>query len=114
MLSTDVTKRDVGVNINEDGSATVVVWAPQAESIELKLEKSGQRIPLVKGVYGYWREVTQDIYDGDLYKFVIDGKLELPDPASLSQPGGVHGPSSVFNLKRFNWSDTDWKNIALN
>ena len=113
MLSTDVIKRDVGVNINEDGSATVVVWAPQAESIELKLEKSGQRIPLVKTLYGYWRQLTRDIYDGDLYKFVIDGKLELPDPASLCQPEGVHGPSSVFNLKQFGWSDNDWKNITL-
>ena len=113
MLSTDVIKRNVGININEDGSANVVVWAPQADHIELKLEKSDRCIPLEKASYGYWRKVIQDVHEGDLYKFVVDGTLELPDPASLSQPRGVHGPSSVFNLKQFDWSDYDWKNLTL-
>jgi maltooligosyltrehalose trehalohydrolase len=35
---------------------------------------------------------------GDRYKFVVDG-TEYPDPASLSQPEGVHGASQAIDIK---------------
>ncbi len=109
----DVSKRNVGININEEGLAGIVVWAPFAQNLQLKLEKSGKRIVLEKSSYGYWQQLTTDVKEGDQYKFVIDGTLELPDPASVNQPEGVHGPSAVFDLKRFDWSDNNWKNIPL-
>ena len=37
----------------------------------------------------------------------------IPDPASLSQPEGVHEASEVINLNDFDWTDDNWKNIPL-
>jgi maltooligosyltrehalose trehalohydrolase len=38
---------------------------------------------------------------------------DLPDPCSLSQPDGVHGPSRALDLKDFSWTDEHWKNHPL-
>ena len=35
----------------------------------------------------------------------------FPDPASLSQPEGVHGPSEAFDLHSFEWEDKSWKGL---
>ena len=43
----------------------------------------------------------------------MKGKQEFPDPTSLSQPEGVHGPSQAIDLREFEWSDDNWKNIPL-
>jgi maltooligosyltrehalose trehalohydrolase len=37
---------------------------------------------------------------GDLYRYVLDGSAELPDPCSRFQPEGVHGPSCVVEVPR--------------
>ncbi|HEY0898647.1 MAG TPA: malto-oligosyltrehalose trehalohydrolase, partial [Sphingobacteriaceae bacterium] len=47
---------------------------------------------------------------GDQYQFLLDGELR-PDPASLSQPEGVHGPSQAVDLQAFHWADDTWNNI---
>lgn len=109
----DVSKRNIGVNINDDGSANIRVWAPLAQKLELRLTSTSKRIPLKSQSYGYWQLSTDHIKEGDYYKFRIDDRVELPDPASLDQPEGVHGPSAVVDLKRFEWSDTEWKNFSL-
>ena len=46
---------------------------------------------------GNWKTETDQIRPGDLYKIVLDDK-EYPDPASLSQPEGVHGFSKAINI----------------
>ena len=48
-----------------------------------------------------------------MYEFLVDGDKEYPDPASLSQPGGVHGASKAIDVTEFPWTDRDWKNIPL-
>jgi maltooligosyltrehalose trehalohydrolase len=47
-----------------------------------------------------------------LYSYLLDGTATFPDPASRSQPQGVHGPSAIADPS-FSWSDADWKGIAL-
>ncbi|MCZ7525999.1 MAG: malto-oligosyltrehalose trehalohydrolase [Acidimicrobiia bacterium] len=44
---------------------------------------------------------------GNRYRYRLDGDRELPDPASCSQPEGVHGPSAVVDPE-FPWSDAGW------
>ena len=107
----DVSRRTIGINIQQDGTASVRVWSPLANSIGLKI--SGRKISLEKQDYGYWHLHTDEISLGDRYTFLIDEEKEYPDPASLSQPDGVHGPSVVVDLTRFTWSDKSWKNISL-
>ena len=39
----------------------------------------------------------------------MDGTPPRPDPRSAWQPGGVHGPSRVFDAAEFAWSDDGWR-----
>lgn len=113
MNSIDVQTRSLGVNFNADGIAEVLLWAPLADSAEIKLLKDNSLLPLEKKEYGYWKLKTDKIRPGDRYQFIINKEKKLPDPASLSQPIGVHAPSEAMDLKKFNWSDSSWNNIPL-
>lgn len=108
----DISKRSIGINFKE-GRATASVWAPQAKQVAIKLVKGGKVIPLQKGEWGYWQADQLPMQPGDTYKIVLDGEKELPEPASLSQPEGVHGPSQAVDLTTFKWSDRAWQNHAL-
>jgi maltooligosyltrehalose trehalohydrolase len=112
MSSIDINKRGIGINFS-NGVATAVIWAPLADQVALKLTKGGQVLPLQKDGWGYWRGTGLDLQPGDSYKVVLDGEKELPEPASLSQPEGVHGPSQALDLSVDSWIDRDWKNFPL-
>lgn len=108
--SEKILKRNIGVNFNTDQTASISIWSPEANRVELYIgEKS---IPLKKLDYGYWELVCETLKPGDSYSFLVDGK-KLPDPASLMQPEGVHGSSAAYDLKAFEWTDGDWKNKPL-
>jgi maltooligosyltrehalose trehalohydrolase len=104
--------RTIGVNFNEQGRAEIRVWAPLSEKVGLALRESKTTLPLNKEPYGYWRLQTDALHEGDRYKFVVDG-TEYPDPASISQPDGVHGASQAVNIKPFAWTDKQWNNLPL-
>ena len=63
--------------------------------------------------FGYWEKSVDRIEPGTRYKYMIDTGGSFPDPASLSQPEGVHGPSELIRLEDFNWTDEGWENIPL-
>lgn len=95
-----------------NGKANVTVWAPLKEKVELKVYgKQEWNLPLEKNEWGFWETQTDKLKPGDLYKFVINGDQAFPDPASLAQPQGVHGPSQVTD-SHFPWTDEHWKGIA--
>ena len=48
-----------------------------------------------------------------MYRVQLDNNSPSPDPTSLAQPGGVHGPSQALCLSSFAWSANDWNNIPL-
>ncbi len=104
--------RKLGINFNKEGKAVIVLWAPSAEKIELILANE-KRLELVMKEVGYWQLITDEIKEGSFYRFLLDGAAFLPDPASLLQPEGVHGPSEAIDLNNFIWSDLQWKNPPL-
>ena len=107
LQSIDLATRQIGVNFIAETGADVLVWCPAATSLELLLLPSHLQIPLEKDHFGYWSVKSNLLQPGDKYRFLIDGKKVRPDPASLSQPEGVHGPSQAIDLS-FNWSDQSW------
>jgi len=108
---TDIEKRTIGVNFAADGIATVRVWSPG--SAQVQLEVIGKKtILLQREDFGYWSVRTNEIKAGDIYRFVLDENRKFPDPASLSQPLGVHGPSEALVPDRFAWTDNDWNGIS--
>lgn len=111
MEAISINKRGIGVNFLDDGKASVIVWSPTANKVVLVVNE--EEIELNKKDYGYWENVTHKIKEGSRYKISVDDKDPLPDPASLSQPDGVHAQSEAINPANFNWSDGAWKNIPL-
>lgn len=87
-------------------SCDFAVWAPKAHTVELAL--ASRRVPLTRVEHGYFTGVVDEVAAGDRYRFVLDGRAELPDPASRAQPEGVHGPSAVVDLA-YDWTDASWR-----
>jgi maltooligosyltrehalose trehalohydrolase len=90
------------------------VWAPAARSVEVRLLSTPERLaPLEAGARGYHEAVVSGVPPGSLYVYRLDGATERPDPASRSQPQGVHGPSAVPSGRTFPWTDDGWTGLAL-
>jgi maltooligosyltrehalose trehalohydrolase len=94
-----------------DGRTEFLVWAPNAGSVELLLLED-RAVSMERLEHGYRRAFGEGAGPGTPYRFRLDGR-ELPDPASRSQPGGVHGPSEVVDPSTFEWSDGGWRGHAL-
>ena len=106
----DVKRKNIGLSFYQH-NWQLRVWAPEARQMQLKLEDSGAVFNLNQKELGYWELNTQEISDGDHYWLLADGK-QLPDPASVFQPDGIHGPSQAVVLN-FDRAESDWKNIPL-
>jgi maltooligosyltrehalose trehalohydrolase len=92
---------------------TFCVWAPLRQKVEVLIdESSAQRHTMTKDERGYWSVTVPSIVPGAAYWYRLDDSPLLPDPASRSQPNGVHGHSLVTD-PMFSWTDADWKGIPL-
>ena len=94
------------------GATAIKLWAPLARKAAL-IRNETETIPLALKEGGYWEAQSPTLKAGDRYRFSIDDKDPLPDPASLFQPEGVHGPSEVVDLGAWTWSDEKWQNPPL-
>jgi maltooligosyltrehalose trehalohydrolase len=102
-----------GLTFLDDSSACVILWAPVLQRPAVYLPEKNVTLPLTKWQRGYWQLITTEIKPGDLYQILTDDGRKLPDPASRSQPQGVHGPSQAIDLNEFEWSDEAWRNPLL-
>jgi maltooligosyltrehalose trehalohydrolase len=94
-------------------STTFRVWAPFEPELRLRVHGSGAAGEVRQGDCvsledegdGYRIAVVEGAVPGTRYRYVTGDGRELADPASHSQPSGVHGPSEVFDPGAFNWTD---------
>lgn len=107
-----LNKRNIGLNFNEKKEAVVKVWAPLAEKVAIKVEER-EPVLLQRESRGYFSVTTDAVIPGERYWFLLDDEKQLPDPASLAQPDGVHGASMAVDLQ-YAWNDISWINPALN
>jgi maltooligosyltrehalose trehalohydrolase len=85
----------------DDGGTTFRVWAPRPKRIELLI---GERRIALKDAGGGWREArVEGVGAGARYGYLLDGERRRPDPASRSQPDGVHALSEVVDARAFAW-----------
>ncbi len=90
-----------------------LVWAPSASQVDAHIiSPREQLLPLEKDTRGYHWANADGVEPGSLYLYRLDKSEELPDPASRSQPQGVHGPSRVVTSE-FPWDDLSWRGIPL-
>ncbi|HET8574310.1 MAG TPA: malto-oligosyltrehalose trehalohydrolase [Edaphocola sp.] len=111
MTSLNHKQKTLGIGFTR-GLAFVAVWAPFAETVDLYNESRHVKLKLQHSQNGYWQAVTEKIKPGDLYFFILNGK-KRPDPASLSQPMGIEGPSRAIDLHDYSWRDKEWKNPPI-
>ena len=66
---------------------------------------------------GYWQLDVPALPTGATYLYRLADSTEhfeeWPDPASRSQPHGVHGPSQTVDLASFAWTDQAWQSFDL-
>src|SRR5438045_9540685 len=82
--------------IPDDGGTHFRVWAPRAGSLSVKVD--GALFALTPESDGYFAGRVQGVRAGARYFYRFPDGRERPDPASLLQPQGVHGPSEVVDL----------------
>jgi maltooligosyltrehalose trehalohydrolase len=92
-----------------DGRAELRVWAPRAERLALRI--GGTERSLDDAGFGVFEAIVEALPGAD-YAYVVDG-VELPDPCSRWQPGGVRGPSRLLDPSAFEWTDDDWVPPAM-
>jgi maltooligosyltrehalose trehalohydrolase len=92
----------LGANLHPGGGLTFGVWAPRAERLGLEILPSAwgtlKRFVDLQRDGEIWRGELEGVRDGDLYELVLPDGRRRPDPRSLRQPDGVHGPSAVVDL----------------
>jgi maltooligosyltrehalose trehalohydrolase len=104
----------IGARYLGNGRCEFIVWAPFLNSVDLKIVSPGKlSFPMIKDEKGYWKISTEGVFSGTLYFYCLNGQRDRPDPASHSQPQGVHGPSEVVESDTFKWEDSGWKGIPL-
>ena len=99
-----------GVRLDDGGGATFRLWAPAAQRAEIAIETGGpapELHPAEADAQGWWECTVPHAAAGTLYRWRIDGRQLVPDPASRQNPEGPHGPSCIVDPKQFEW-DGAW------
>ena len=104
----------LGANYSGENRCEFRVWSPLRESVSVKIVSPEKRlIPLERDQQGYWSATVENIPPGTRYFYQLDQQFTHPDPASYSQPEGVHRASEVIDQNTFIWQDQNWKTIPL-
>jgi len=103
----------LGARYAGEGECRFLVWAPHAQTLELKLLGANERlVPMERRERGYFDVTLSNVAPGTRYFYRIDGARDRPDPASRHQPDGVHQASAVVDPK-FDWTDQHWHGLPL-
>jgi maltooligosyltrehalose trehalohydrolase len=91
-----------------------VAWAPAVKELNVHIVGDNHRVvPMQKSDSGYFETTIKTLEPDARYFYRFADGREFPDPASRFQPQGVHGPSQIFDLKNFKWTDSSWRGLEL-
>src|SRR5882757_1184565 len=102
-----VRTRHYGALQESNGETRFALWAPDAQQVALKLANSDKDIYEMQTDDDGWFSIRLMCGVGTQYCFVIDNKLQVPDPASHAQVDDVHGLSVVVDHQAYPWKTTD-------
>jgi maltooligosyltrehalose trehalohydrolase len=89
-----------------EGRTRFRIWAPDAQEVLLELDPD-RRQRMQRHDDGSF-DTTLPVAPGARYRYRIDGRDPVPDPASRWQPDGVHGASAVLDPHAYAWQHTAW------
>jgi maltooligosyltrehalose trehalohydrolase len=88
------------------------VWAPDRERVVLRVGDEDH--PMRREPGGWWSVDVPGAGAGTDYAFLLDDDPRpLPDPRSVWQPHGVHGPSRRYDHGAHAWHDAGWTGRSL-
>ncbi|AEG02091.1 malto-oligosyltrehalose trehalohydrolase [Methylomonas methanica] len=99
-----------GTQWQADGRLCFRIWAPGAKQVELCLRSADAETvcPMPAEADGWFAlEMEADV--GCCYRYRIDGRHVVPDPASRFQPDDVHGYSQAIDPEQWHWTDGIWR-----
>ncbi|HEY6529859.1 MAG TPA: malto-oligosyltrehalose trehalohydrolase [Cellvibrionaceae bacterium] len=114
-------KERAGAFVNEDGTTRFALWAPDAHTVAINLNKNPalnetQVFELSPADDG-WFAATIQCGAGTHYSYTIDGRITVPDPASRAQQDDVHSDSIVvdhkYPWKTHNWQGRPWHETVI-
>jgi len=91
-----------------DGITHFSLWAPDADKVEISLG-DGRIYPLKYQKDG-WYSAQVECAAGAAYRYIINGKVRVPDPAARLQHGDAHGLSCVVD-QAYPWQTTSWRGL---
>jgi maltooligosyltrehalose trehalohydrolase len=103
-----------GSALLQQGGTRFRLWAPSRANVALELEaRTGATVRHeMRPMDGWHQSVIADASAGDRYRFIIDASdgaaLAVPDPASRSNPDGVHGASAIVDPGAYAWRAVSW------
>ena len=101
-----------GAELTSSGQVRFRLWAPAAREVDVVLLDKPDEPRLLKmgeQPEGWFELVTAEAHAGSRYRYRIDGKQDVPDPASRANPDDIPGPSRVVDPADFEWDDADWR-----
>ncbi|WP_025884666.1 malto-oligosyltrehalose trehalohydrolase [Asaia prunellae] len=101
-----------GATLQSDGTTRFTLWAPSCETVSIQIENDVSR-PMHRDTDGIFT-LAVNCPPGTRYRYLVRDDLAVPDPASRSQPEGVHGPSAVTDPKAYLWQTPDWQGRPWN
>ncbi len=105
--------KKVGAEYLGNGECLFRVWSPFAAKVEVILKDRPKPIAMHKDDDGYWESTITNTHPGNLYKFRLDEEDDFPDPASRSQPDGVHSWSEILDASTYSWKDSHFTGREL-
>lgn len=112
MTEREGARRGWGAKVVE-GGVEFRVWAPASRSVDVVVYGPDAEAvhPLAAEADGWFAGRVEGIGVGARYRYRLDEADAFPDPASRSQPDGVHEPSEVVDPSTFAWTDTGWTGV---
>lgn len=103
-----------GIDFLTNELVRVRFYAPQFNKVELFITNKNLLIPMYKLSDGFFELFSNKLSHGDLYKFVLNGNMSVPDPVSRFQHKDVHSESVIVNPGNYNWEkDSAWRGFPL-
>jgi maltooligosyltrehalose trehalohydrolase len=99
----------VGAVLYDEVTTEFRLWAPEHDRVQVHLVDEGRKLDLSRLGGGYHGAVVENCGAGTRYRFILSDGRDYADPASRSQPEGVHGPSEVVDLAAHRWGDATYR-----
>jgi maltooligosyltrehalose trehalohydrolase len=96
-----------GAELCDDGRVRFRLWAPSAREVQLLIDERPHTLQRLEE--GWYELLSDAAHPGSRYRYLVNGELRVPDPASRFNPEDVHAASVVVDPLEFEWDEGEWR-----